>query len=328
MRGDGDTGLTTPRGRSTRKILPSAPGAPVKKKSSAASSKGALKPKRLVYNDDNETEEGTQDASDSSDAIQEMEKLFEARISTVEGVWVQCDNSDCEKWRYLADVIDPSELPEKWYCSMNSDLNHNSCDAEEDSPPEDDLLETKFFVGSIVWAKVATYPWWPAMVDDDPDLGVYEWREHKHGLPTSYHVTFLDQNVTRAWVRDALCMPFRQAKHHDGPAGNKIPGFYRKMFDAATATAEVALKMPVSERIKSYCFLNKYRWHTKELGPSSQSPTKTRHLQSQDKERNAHLAQLHTNCKENAQAEQPPLKQPKETTKKGDSKGIPTEKGS
>ncbi|XP_075745407.1 uncharacterized protein LOC119161779 [Rhipicephalus microplus] len=332
MRGDGDTGPTTPRGRSTRKILPSAPGAPVKKKSSAASTKGALKPKRLVYNDDNETEEGTQDASDSSDAIQEMEQLFEARISTVEGVWVQCDNLDCEKWRYLADVIDPSELPEKWYCFMNSDLNHNSCDAEEDSPPEDDLLETKFFVGSIVWAKVATYPWWPAMVDDDPDLGVYEWREHNHGLPTSYHVTFLDQNVTRAWVRDALCMPFRQAKHHDGPAGNKIPGFYRKMFDAATATAEVALKMPVSERIKSYCFLNKYRGTRKNVVQAPKErrprgrprkntqpvaqPSKDAALAKPRQGTKRPLAQLHTNCKENAQAEQPPLKQLKETTTK------------
>ncbi|KAL1417650.1 hypothetical protein MTO96_026697 [Rhipicephalus appendiculatus] len=158
MRGDGDTGQTTPRRRSTRKILPPAPGAPVKKRSRATSAKGTLKPKRLIYNDDNQTEEVTQDESDSLDSIREMKELFEARINTVEGVWVQCDNPDCNKWRYLADVIDPSELPEKWYCSMNSDLNHNSCEAEEDSPPEDDLLETKYFVGSIVWAKSGHLP--------------------------------------------------------------------------------------------------------------------------------------------------------------------------
>ncbi|KAH6934433.1 hypothetical protein HPB50_024222 [Hyalomma asiaticum] len=163
----------------------------------------------------------TQETSDSVDYTQEMQELLEARINTDEGTWVQCDQPDCNKWRYLADVIDPSELPDKWYCSMNSDPKRNSCNAEEESPPEDELLDAKYFVGSIVWAKVNTYPWWPAMIDDDPDLGVYEWRDHDHGLP--------------------------------------IPGYYRKLFDAAVGTAEIALKLPVAERIKNYCFLNKYQ---------------------------------------------------------------------
>ncbi|XP_054919538.1 uncharacterized protein [Dermacentor andersoni] len=258
MRGDGETGQATPQRGSTRGILPPVPGAPVKKRNRRQSAKGTLKPKRLVYNV-SQTEEGTQDTSECLDSSQEMQELLEARISTVEGTWVQCDNPECNKWRYLADVIDPSELPQKWFCSMNSDPKHNTCEAEEDDQPDDDLLEAKYFVGSIVWAKVNTYPWWPAMIDDDPDLGVYEWREGKHDLPTSYHVTFLDQKVTRAWVRDRFCVSFRQAHNHDGPAGNKVPGYYRKMLDAAVATAEKALKMPVAERIKSYCFLNRYR---------------------------------------------------------------------
>ncbi|XP_065304664.1 uncharacterized protein [Dermacentor albipictus] len=258
MRGDGDTGQATPQRGSTLGILPPVPGAPVKKGNRRLSTKGTLKPKRLVYNV-SQTEEGTQDTSECLDSSQEMQELLEARINTVEGTWVQCDNPECNKWRYLANVIDPSELPQKWFCSMNSDPKHNTCEAEEDDQPDDDLLEAKYFVGSIVWARVNTYPWWPAMIDDDPDLGVYEWREGKHNLPTSYHVTFLDQKVTRAWVQDRFCISFRQAQNHDGPAGNKVPGYYRKMFDAAVATAEKALKMPVAERIKSYCFLNRYR---------------------------------------------------------------------
>jgi CW-type Zinc Finger len=40
--------------------------------------------------------------------------------------WVQCDR--CEKWRVLPK---PEELPEKWFCEMNEDLENNSCEHEE-----------------------------------------------------------------------------------------------------------------------------------------------------------------------------------------------------
>ena len=36
--------------------------------------------------------------------------------------WVQCDRPDCHKWRILKGVIDPSEVPDKWYCNMNTGL--------------------------------------------------------------------------------------------------------------------------------------------------------------------------------------------------------------
>ena len=35
------------------------------------------------------------------------------------GTFVQCDNSECQKWRYLSDVHDPSELPAIWTCDLN-----------------------------------------------------------------------------------------------------------------------------------------------------------------------------------------------------------------
>ena len=37
-------------------------------------------------------------------------------------VWVQCDRADCQKWRQLKDCRDPSEVPEKWICSMNTGI--------------------------------------------------------------------------------------------------------------------------------------------------------------------------------------------------------------
>lgn len=43
----------------------------------------------------------------------------------ISGTWVQCCNSECQKWRYLNDVNDPSEIPSVWLCSMNTGLLNN-----------------------------------------------------------------------------------------------------------------------------------------------------------------------------------------------------------
>lgn len=60
------------------------------------------------------------------------------------------------------------------------DINFNNCDIPERKLSiyvEADLITNKFTAGSLVWAKVYTYPWWPAMVDDDPDTEQYYWIE-------------------------------------------------------------------------------------------------------------------------------------------------------
>lgn len=44
--------------------------------------------------------------------------------------WVQCDR--CEKWRVLPRPTE-EELPAKWYCEMNDDVENNSCTHEERS---------------------------------------------------------------------------------------------------------------------------------------------------------------------------------------------------
>ncbi len=35
-------------------------------------------------------------------------------------VWVQCGRPDCQRWRQLKDCLDPSDVPDKWECSMNT----------------------------------------------------------------------------------------------------------------------------------------------------------------------------------------------------------------
>ena len=45
--------------------------------------------------------------------------------------WVQCDK--CEKWRRLPPRISPEDLPDVWYCAMNTwDVNLATCTAVEE----------------------------------------------------------------------------------------------------------------------------------------------------------------------------------------------------
>ena len=44
--------------------------------------------------------------------------------------WVQCDN--CKKWRKLNSSTDILSLPIKWYCRLNTDSNHHSCDVPQE----------------------------------------------------------------------------------------------------------------------------------------------------------------------------------------------------
>ena len=34
--------------------------------------------------------------------------------------WVQCERRGCKKWRRLPVGMTPEQLPEKWYCEMNT----------------------------------------------------------------------------------------------------------------------------------------------------------------------------------------------------------------
>jgi len=49
----------------------------------------------------------------------------------VEDKWVACDK--CSKWRKVAEHIDVDELPDKWFCYMNSWDKFNSCAVAEEA---------------------------------------------------------------------------------------------------------------------------------------------------------------------------------------------------
>ncbi|XP_032184422.1 zinc finger CW-type PWWP domain protein 1 isoform X4 [Mustela erminea] len=101
-------------------------------------------------------------------------------------VWVQCSSPNCEKWRRLCGNVDPSVLPDNWSCDQNTDSRYNRCDIPEESwtGRETDVAYASYIPGSIIWAKQYGYPWWPGMVESDPDLGEYFlFASHLDSLP-------------------------------------------------------------------------------------------------------------------------------------------------
>ena len=96
-----------------------------------------------------------------------------------DGTWAKCTNTECGKWRHLA-IKDPAEVREFFVCQDNPDSRYGSCEAPEQLWSIEDsslMVETRFSVGSLVWAKMTGWPAWPAMVDDDPDTGSFFWTE-------------------------------------------------------------------------------------------------------------------------------------------------------
>ena len=67
--------------------------------------------------------------------------------------------------------------PAEQLCYFLTDSRLNSCDVPEETWDEDehaeDYIFTKFTEGSLVWAKMAGYPFWPAMIEVDPDFQTF-----------------------------------------------------------------------------------------------------------------------------------------------------------
>ncbi|XP_064461318.1 nucleolar protein dao-5-like [Ornithodoros turicata] len=223
-----------------------------KKRTRQRRGRGSRTPRCLSYD---------QGAILSSGNSKELEELYISRVNNTEGTWVQCCNALCEKWRYLANVFDPTNVPEVWYCSMNDDSNRNSCDHPQEDISNTDFVETKYFVGSIVWAKLSGYPWWPAMIDDDPDSYLFYCNEdpRDEARVTHYHVTFLDTHVTRAWVDAGNVIPYNKGLTNTKIRKNVVPKYYKSSYQTARTNAQLALSLPLSERIQRFCFIKRYK---------------------------------------------------------------------
>ncbi|KAG6448390.1 hypothetical protein O3G_MSEX005448 [Manduca sexta] len=193
--------------------------------------------------------------------LSHRQKLFWLQKHRTLGIWVQCD--DCERWRYLPNLLDSSELPHRWYCRMNTDKALADCSAPE-TPihirEEEDLIHSVYSSGSVVWARLNGWPWWPAMVDDCPDVEQFYWLDGFSDIPTHYNVVFFDvHDVTRAWIAPEQLKPYNANKTISKHL-LKLKK-YRLRLEAAITQADDAVRLPLLDRLEKYSFLTRYKGH-------------------------------------------------------------------
>ncbi|XP_007468922.1 PREDICTED: zinc finger CW-type PWWP domain protein 1 [Lipotes vexillifer] len=176
-------------------------------------------------------------------------------------VWVQCSSPNCEKWRRLRGNIDPSVLPDNWSCDQNTDLEYNHCDIPEETwtGHESEVAYASYIPGSIIWAKQYGYPWWPGMVESDPDLGEYFlFASHLDSLPSKYHVTFFGEKVSRAWIPVNMLKNFQERSLElAGVKKCRNKDFSQKL-GAALMMAQEAEQISIQERVNLFGFWSRY----------------------------------------------------------------------
>ncbi|XP_070810780.1 zinc finger CW-type PWWP domain protein 1 [Pituophis catenifer annectens] len=202
-----------------------------------------------------------QDVTDPEEAPEEEEDggSGSSRCCTA---WVQCSHPSCEKWRRLSSDVDPSALPEDWSCSQNPDLQYNSCSVPEEtwSGSEDEVVYAIYFPGSIVWAKQYGYPWWPGIIEADPDIGEYFlFSSQADSLPSKYHVTFFGHSVTRAWISASLLKNYGEPPG-EGNAWAKLRNRSEKEnLKAALEMAKEAEQISIQARIRRFGFHSRFQ---------------------------------------------------------------------
>nr|XP_042123854.1 zinc finger CW-type PWWP domain protein 1 isoform X12 [Peromyscus maniculatus bairdii] len=176
-------------------------------------------------------------------------------------IWVQCSSPKCEKWRQLRGGIDPSVLPDNWSCDQNPDLNYNRCDIPEETWTgcESDVAYASYVPGSIIWAKQYGYPWWPGMIESDPDLGEYFlFASHLDSLPSKYHVTYFGETVSRAWIPVSMLKNFQELSLELARVKKCKNKDYGQKLEAAIRMAHKAEQISVQERVNLFGFWSRY----------------------------------------------------------------------
>ncbi|GIY31395.1 zinc finger CW-type PWWP domain protein 1 [Caerostris extrusa] len=135
-------------------------------------------------------------------------------------------------------------------------LTLGKCDDPAAEIADEEFLN--YSPGSIVWAKLDGYPWWPAMVDENSDIEEFVWKEN--GI-TYYNVTFLDKRVTHAWILERFIRPF--SNHFVGmdTFQKHKQNKYAVAIREAKQRAETALKMPIKDRLKTFSFAYLFKGH-------------------------------------------------------------------
>jgi len=224
--------------------------------------------------------------------IAKLKKLQqkEVEVNKREGTYIQCSKEKCLLWRLVQEYHDPSNVPDDWVCSMNSDAENNVCGKGGQQELDDlDIVDLKYTCGSMVWGKMKGSPWWPGMVDFCPDSEEYYWIEEDINLtePAWYHVVFFEgkgDQVSRAWIKtnDIMKMesPIEVPKFNVKSSSTKSTTKSRLM--NAIKMAKDAKIMTHEERLERYSFaaLFKGKWgeYSDIESDTEEAPTKKRKL--------------------------------------------------
>lgn len=71
-------------------------------------------------------------------------------------------------------------------------MTKNDCSQPEEKIPraqQRELIRNKYHAGSIVFAKIKGLPWWPAMVQDNPESLTYFILKRSSNIPVSESIT-------------------------------------------------------------------------------------------------------------------------------------------
>ncbi|XP_051851988.1 zinc finger CW-type PWWP domain protein 1 isoform X4 [Antechinus flavipes] len=220
--------------------------------------------------------QGYTQISDQEEAGGEKTSNFSQCIA-----WVQCSFPSCAKWRRLLGNTDPSVLPDDWSCSQNTDLQFNHCDIPEESWSgcETDVVYASYIPGSIIWAKQYGYPWWPGMVESDPDLGEYFlFASQQDVLPSKYHVTFFGDTASRAWIPSNMLKNFRELSLEQVEPVRSSQELRKRIRNkdcsqklmAALVMAQDAQRISIQDRLSLFGFHIRYKEDAAESGSSEE----------------------------------------------------------
>ncbi|KAG9346429.1 hypothetical protein JZ751_006740, partial [Albula glossodonta] len=137
---------------------------------------------------------------------------------------------------------------------------YSDCDCPEEnwSGSEGELVHSNLVPGSLVWAQQPGFPWWPAMIEINPDSkSSFLFSNKKDKSPSKYHVTYFGEPVTRAWV-SACRVKVLQSLSEETALNAVKQQSYKKMLNEAICMTKEAEKLPLKRRLAQFGFLKRY----------------------------------------------------------------------
>ncbi|KAG6798332.1 zinc finger CW-type PWWP domain protein 1 [Apis mellifera caucasica] len=191
------------------------------------------------------------------------EKLYWLQPKRDIGLWIECCRKNCKKWRYVEEYHDPLNVPKIWYCEMNYDKSMASCNIPEHPNSfaiKSNLIENAYNAGSIVWAHMKGFPWWPGIINDCPDTFTYYKLPKNSLIPIKYYVTFFnEEKLECAWIHKQSLKPFAIYKYDQLIKKTKFHGInYKQSLKKAYKIATNALSLSILERLREFSFLPQY----------------------------------------------------------------------